>query len=628
VLLRSSTHIGRWPRSNRLVQILAVLGLVPLGLAPADSGYPPQSGSAPLRIMPSSVVVVLGETAMLDVVDETGKPVPGASWALSAPIGELAAGGDSVELRPRSVGTTTLTASAGTRSATATIHVVEGKELTATTVLWSVEPLPGYEALFLRQASPNADGPDFFDVEWAPDSPGIVRALRSDGRQIWMAHLTSVASPSTLKRKALPAFGKTISQDGLQEDVVDLLLGDGGGFFESRSSPAARASSSSSRGQSMLVHDSGDGSGGLLLLERGASHDDLVDLGLKGTEAWRYHSAGRLVDSWTVNQEEDIGIVEILPAGPASSLLVLNGNTGEVRFRIPIPNSSTTISGLKCEEGSFLTNTRPSRTGAPFTSEGGNIYLQVAVHTEAEIAACPKGSYSFDNTLSLLEVFPTGEANWRTIARSHADGAGAYQAQPRVFAGETIPDGLGGVLAAWTYFSPGSKDGEKAHPEARLSRLSPSGQTDFTLPMPGWDANPAAFFDENMVLGERNVLYATDGKLLVQFHVAKGELKWVRQPPSGKLKLVFATGGGGVLVTNFGEVFYFDAEGNGAKVPWSVAIGGNGSGVGLKQTDLFEHAPTDPIPLRELQLFSAGRFLGVEAGAPLGRGGVLMFLVR
>lgn len=133
------------------------------------------------------------------------------------------------------------------------------------------------------------------------------------------------------------------------------------------------------------------------------------------------------------------------------------------------------------------------------------------------------------------------------IEQIHSDGAGNYHAQSRVFAGETIPDGFGGLLAAWTYSSPGNKEGENPHFAARLTRLDGDDQHDFTLPMPGWTADPASLFETAMVLGDDNVLIATDGHSVLSFDTTQGNLNWIKDAGGWKINIQFAMAGGAVL---------------------------------------------------------------------------------
>src|SRR5580704_7806882 len=185
-------------------------------------------------------------------------------------------------------------------------------------------------------------------------------------------------------------------------------------------------------------------------------------------------------------------------------------------------------------------------------------------------------------------ITPDGKTEWTTFQHVHADGEGSMVAQPRVFAGESSPDGFGGVLAAWTYLSPDSSGGV-IRSEARLSRIGPSGQRDFTLPMPYWTKGLNSLFDANMILGEGNFLYAINGPQLLRFDTQAGEVNWIRHPPTGEVKLHLATAGGGLLISNSGRLVYFDAKGDGAPMAWTVAVS-NPEDIGLVQTDPFEQA--------------------------------------
>jgi hypothetical protein len=269
-----------------------------------------------------------------------------------------------------------------------------------------------------------------------------------------------------------------------------------------------------------------------------------------------------------------------------------------------------------------LKSFRPSLSGSVFTSSDSNIYVQVETHVESLLVeACKNKQYSFDDTLALLRITPEGETDWRTFQHIHADGQGSMVAQPRAFAGESIPDGFGGVLAAWTYVSPDTSAGQ-IRSEARLSRIGPSGQQDFTLPMPYWVKGLNSFFDANMVLGDGNFLYAINGPQLLRLDTQGREVNWVRHPPTGEVKLDHATAGGGLLVSNAGRLVYFDAQGNGVPIAWTVAVS-NPEDIGLVQTNMFEQTTREPLQLRDVQFCWAGNFIAVEDGPPFGHGTLL-----
>jgi outer membrane protein assembly factor BamB len=603
------------------VSLVAVLLLSATGAIPG----PQSEGMSGLLVTPSNAVLLVGENSSLSAVDETGRPVSNVHWSISPSIAELREENGDIVLEGKQAGRAVLSATANNQSGTALVSVVSGSNLPPGTVRWSIQPMPGFQTLLVMPAVPTGGGPAFYSIEWSKTSNAIVRALGESGQQMWMAHLSSTASPLTLKH-SLPEAGQVFQNEALVSDHSMFIIGEKTGFAQNNATDPSSYGLPMD-GKSILLRASGEDSGGMILLERGRFRDSLVDLkATDGSELWRYRSEGRLVKNWTVSGNEEVGIVEELAKPVSSALLILNAKTGQIRFRIPFPISSSAIDGYKCldRQRNILKSFRPSRAGSVFTSTDGNIYVQVETHVESLLVeACKNRRYSFDDTLALLQVTPEGETEWKTFQHIHADGDGSMVAQPRAFAGESIPDGFGGVLAAWTYVSPDNSGGV-IRSEARLSRIGPSGQRDFTLPMPYWTKGFNSLFDENMVLGDGNLLYAINGPQLLRFDTQAGETNWVRHPPTGEVKLDHSTAGGGVLVSNSGRLVYFDAKGNGVDIPWTVAVS-NPEDIGLVQNDLFEHTTLEPLQLREVRFCWAGSFIAVEDGAPYGHGTLVYF---
>jgi len=120
-----------------------------------------------------------------------------------------------------------------------------------------------------------------------------------------------------------------------------------------------------------------------------------------------------------VNQSGDVGIVETLTKPISAALLVLNGKTGEVRYRIPFPVSSSTINGFKCTNTNILSNLRPSPAGSVFTSDDGNMYLQVEIHVESLVMDnCKDKQYIVDDSLALLRVTPRARRSGKRFSTS------------------------------------------------------------------------------------------------------------------------------------------------------------------------------------------------------------------
>ncbi len=584
-----------------------------------------------LAVTPSTASMILSEEVSFSVVDGTGRPLTSVQWSINPPLAELRVENGEATVTAKQPGRATLTATTGNETASANLTIVAGPSLPPATVRWSVEPTPGFATLLVRQAVPNPDSEvAFYAIEWNQSSNAVLRAFQDSGQQLWMTRLSSSATPLTSKQ-ILPPPGEVFLNDQRISDHTQIIIGDKSAFAANNSTDP-NSYGLPPDGKSILLRTSGDGSGGIFLLERGRFRDSIVDVSsTNGSESWRYTSKGRLAKNWSVNHQGDVAIVETISSPVSSALLILNGTTGEVRFRIAFPISSSTINGFRCQDPvhNVLKSVRPSLSGSVFTSTDSNMYIQVELHVESlDIEACKNRQYSFDDGLSLLRVTPEGETEWREFQHIHSDGDGNFVVQERVFAGESIPDGFGGVLAAWTYFFPGAKGGEKPHTQARLSRIGPTGQRDFNLPMPFWSPGINSLFDENMILGEGNPLYATNGTLLVRFDTEAGEVNWVRNPPTGSIKLDHATPGGGLVVVNAGRLHYFDAKGNGMDIPWTAAVS-NPEDIGLAQSDPFEGAPLAPLQLRDVQLsWAGGKLIAVEDGQPYGRGAVLMITGR
>jgi hypothetical protein len=598
-------------------------------MAGAGNAFAQPPGAPDLIVTPSSVTLLVNDYAYLSAIDATGRPSKFVTWTISAPVAELETeeNGDVLitAVRP---GRAILNAASDSFSATAVVTILAGEKLPPGTLKWRVDPTPGFETQFVQQAAmASGSGVSFYAVESSKSSGTNIRAFDNMGEQLWSKNVRTLASPRTLKN-SVPFVGQIFLNKAEIHNLSE-LFGKEKGFVDA---PNPQGTGLPIDGQSIWVHQCGGADGDLLYLERGRFHDSLVSLSpIDGAERWRFKSSGRLTEDWTVNFDGNIGIVENLWNPISSGLLLIDGKTGEVRSRVPFPESSTTINGTRCQDPghNVLRNVRSSRTGSLFTNVDGNIYLQVETHVESvDIEACKAKQWLFDDALALLRVSPDGTPEWKTFQRIHADGTGEFKVQARIFAGETIPapDGHGELLA-WTYFFPGTKDGAKPYFEARLSHITDRDQSDFTLPMPFWTPHIDSLFDENMVLGDGPALYATNKKVLLRFDVSRGQVDWVRQPPTGEIELHFAAAGGGLVVQNAGQLVHFDAQGNGKIFP-STTHASNLSDIGLVQFDPFDHTQLPPLRLRSVNSFGQGEFFGVESGGADGKGGIVFFNIQ
>jgi hypothetical protein len=116
--------------------------------------------------------------------------------------------------------------------------------------------------------------------------------------------------------------------------------------------------------------------------------------------------------------------------------------------------------------------------------------------------------------------------------------------------GEVIPDGMGGLLAWWSddYQVQAGPSWWDAMREARLTRVTDSGLTEYPLPTPDWWTWWYAPRDRSLVLGEDGVAFGTFGGRVVSFDVATGAVRWTWEAPSGQLEMIAATAGNGLVL--------------------------------------------------------------------------------
>lgn len=133
-----------------------------------------------------------------------------------------------------------------------------------------------------------------------------------------------------------------------------------------------------------------------------------------------------------------------------------------------------------------------------------------------------------------------------------------------------IPDGQGGALISWGVPAVG---GAPLQVLSHITDVSPNGITDTVF--------PELFGGPQMVLGEDNTAFVTDGCGLTAFNVSGLSQMWTYStqdcavPLSGTLSLISSTAGGGVVAkytaNGVDTILRFDASGNLTTDLWSAA---------------------------------------------------------
>jgi putative pyrroloquinoline-quinone binding quinoprotein len=308
--------------------------------------------------------------------------------------------------------------------------------------------------------------------------------------------------------------------------------------------------------------------GGLILqFETASSSSVLVKLSpLTGKETWHYTSPGWLSRSATIHPEGTYYVVEMQQSPkPESALIGIDPVSGVVKSRLPFPLSQTGEKNFGCKQGNDHLVQYPSSVGIPMTSEHNSVFLEVEVYSSIHDALPCKngGTLSISSSLRLIELKEDGSQIWRTI-KQFTYGGSPYlpeaKSLPQAIAGEVIPEGLGGVQAAWTYSGEGSQG---RIIEARITRVSATEMKEFSLPFPGWGGTPWDTDVGHMVLGEASTGtgMASVGNQVVAYDVATGAVKWTWHSGQGRVQILMSLQGDNLMVVNRGEVVQLDATG-------------------------------------------------------------------
>ncbi len=498
-----------------------------------------------LQVTPANVNIVVGEMQEFTAVDEQGRPRSDATWAVSdTSIAAFSTDTPSL-LTASSVGQVTVTATVGSATAQTQVNVLGGTSLSPGTIRWSAPPVPGSVLTQIAQAVPTSGNtPDLYSAEIISGGNILIRAFTGHGRHLWQAN----AGPA-LSRPAIPdAFGGV------------LIVSEFG--------------SSPSRTSTIADFDA-----------------------VTGSQLWIYSPSPNFAQPLAVRHDGTIFVLETTPVVPTPSetqcpvhivgdcsqsafLVALDPISGTPTLRLPLP--SGTLQDFDCHGNLFSSDTRPPISRNIAIDSDGTASIELEVDTFVENFGCsdpnpdpvnnPRQLQSapFTSSLYLFQVKPDGSTAVTLIHSFSGDNFLApLPNQGRSEPQQVIPDGAGGVLAAWTDYS--------VQPRlAHVTRIGPSGRSDYAFP----SVEAGAF--GHMVLGDNGVAYLTDSVLIQAFDINSGQILWTWQAPDPNNDVVniIASSAGGGLVAKFTDlstpsrletVVRLDSTGQPTLDAWSAA---------------------------------------------------------
>ena len=532
---------------------------------------PPQT----LTVTPSVANLVVGQTPILTAVDELGRPRDDATFTVSDPTIATISGDPTLTVI--APGPFTVTATVGGVSTSTNWNSSTGP-LPQGTILWSAPTPPqGWTVVQIVQAIPTANGPDLYSVENTINSDTLpaltlVRGLTSDGRQLWATQMNGLSQ----------AVNAAMA-DGNGGIIVELDPD-----FSVRPLPNAHVVNLDAQtGAVVWNQDTGSPFSEVLNGNQAVGPDGTLYSFL--TPAADGATGAPVSSPYSpVQVPNSSAAIQVAPQNPCSS----------VTKSFPPGFAPPTIDA----DGSLLTLTSQSNLVYTSTCTGTGSLVQLSA-TYSLARVTPSGSYTLTpyytqtnanivpaqpapqlSPYACLEVFiQTTFEGCRVAVGSNS--LIVQSLAPTVQPFRPIPDGQGGALIPARIQDPNNPGAALAH----VFHIPSSGPVvDIVIPLPAPGVQQTILntgtrnFD--LVLGENNVAFATDGINLASFNFTTGQILWTYQSSSiSKAIRLIASASGNSLATkisdisntaSFGQesVLRFDPSGNVTPDGWTASL--------------------------------------------------------
>jgi hypothetical protein len=327
-----------------------------------------------ISLSPQNLSVVVGDQVELGVINNLGEGVAYPQFSLSdSTLGMLAVSNDVATFTALAPGTATVTAIAGSFTASTTITIYDGAELPDGTVQWHV-PMPGLDGPSqLPEFIPAQPAVDAQTATFVMDDSNtnnvIIHALNSNGRQLWSWITGSNDDKFFFGTSLLPTPSGGVAY--ATDNAITSLDANGNPLW---SYPGVEVS-----GAPMAV-----------------GYDGTVYTVVDTNPAIASISPGFIADF----PEESS------PTGQYQTYLVaLDGQTGQEKFKIPLPRSRSTNNAFFNGFGGDITSTSqtdqdqtPPLSG-PMVLADGSVNLVVFTQT-GSTTAVPNGTQSIPSCIS------------------------------------------------------------------------------------------------------------------------------------------------------------------------------------------------------------------------------------
>ena len=410
---------------------------------------------ASVTIVPEVASVLVGSSRTFQLLSNYDLNVGPVTWSVDTPTVATMIGGF---LQAHEQGTVTISARFGDHVATATVHTYEGDRLPPESIRWKVGGLQIFQTGATKPIAPSEKL--MISSSQAPGQKTRVLAINeAEGSLAWQTVTAMAADEKAAGVREQPRGGAIIVAEGPD-------------------------------GRSALVRTAGQTLG----------------------TPWRYQSAGTLLPDLVLDPLGNLLAVETANGFPR--LLFVDGASGAVMMREPLPLGSAVSLNAACVPGAHAARNVPAQVG-PLTVQPGNIITLPMVITDdlEDFAQCGTIAGRRERAVSIATV----DGDIKRIDALKRYQAGVHGAPPSIELFRVSPDGNKGWLVPWTAtFADGSV-------ESRVAHVTAGGHQEIVVAAAGhiW------------LVGVENMAAMTDGRTLVVFNILTGRAERTEVFPDG-----------------------------------------------------------------------------------------------
>ncbi|HEY3974335.1 MAG TPA: hypothetical protein VGM18_15120 [Candidatus Sulfotelmatobacter sp.] len=453
------------------------------------------------HISPTEMNIKIGDIQPLQILDAQGSEFHTDDWSVDDPdLAQIRVENGHAVLYAKASGSVNVAASAdGTTLARKILIWPQGSKFKG--IRWSVPPI-GRETGTL-QAVPADDGPDLFSLDQTGQGT-YLRAFSNRGLQLWLYRIPE-------------AFGK-----------IEFVCG--------------------------------DDLGGAVLADVHSDFYTLYVVSKDGKPLWHRKFEG-VKKGHALNYSNLLHLLNQSVDGTWATIIGLDEATGAEAFSLKIPGSrvsevNITRSGDKiiCAPGRSVSKALRVLTSGLFVNTDGDAYAAftdndwtVGADTCAagSVVDPQKVSFSRDDKLLLWRIHSDGSQETSTVDASKHEHS-SFSAPVTVMSptGDIIPDGFDGVLLSVRATHTDLSQKVRGPSEEFVYRITKDGEVAYRFPLPRY----AGALHDEMVLGEKDLGFATRGGTLIAFNVEDGSEVWRWNSGASEIKINMATAGGGCAV--------------------------------------------------------------------------------